>query len=292
MNRGLLLATTAYLIWGFAALYWVETQPISAPDLVAHRALWAMPVLALSLLVMGRLWAALRLLSQPRTLAVMACSAVLQALNWGIFLWAVTHQRATEASLGYFLLPLINVGIGVFFFKERIDRAQQCAIALAALGMMILIMENRGLPWVALGVAISFGLYGAVRKAVSVGAVEGLLLETLVLAPFALGWLIYHDGAGFGLHGARVDAFLLGAGIITAVPLMCYVAASRLTALSALGLVFYLGPSCQLFVAICIFGEPMNPVQLFSFALVWLGLALVVVDTFRRYRIMRALHSE
>ena len=292
MNRGLLLATTAYLIWGFAALYWVQTEPVSALDLVAHRALWAMPVLALSLLVMGRLGAALRLLKQPRTLAIMACSAVLQALNWGIFLWAVTHQRAAEASLGYFLLPLINVAIGVFFFRERIDRAQQIAIALAALGMVILIMENRGLPWVALGVAISFGLYGAVRKAVAVEAVEGLLLETLVLAPFALAWLVYHEGAGFGLHGARVDAFLLGAGVITAVPLMCYVAASRLSALSALGLVFYLGPSCQLFVAICIFGEPMNPVQLFSFALVWLGLAFVVVDTLRRYRSVRALQNE
>ncbi|MCZ6831741.1 MAG: EamA family transporter RarD [Gammaproteobacteria bacterium] len=292
MNRGLLLATTAYLIWGFAALYWVQTEPITAPDLVAHRALWALPVLVVSLLLMGRLGASLQLLRQPRTMAIMACSALLQALNWGIFLWAVTHQRATEASLGYFLLPLINVGIGIFLFKERIDRAQQIAVALAAVGMLILIMENRGLPWVALGVSVSFGLYGAVRKAVSVGAVEGLLLETIVMAPFALGWLIVRDGAGFGLYGARVDALLLGAGVMTAVPLMCYVAASRLTALSALGLVFYLGPSCQLLVAICIFGEPMNPVQLFSFALVWLGLGFVAADTLRRYRSMRALRDE
>ena len=291
MNKGLLLGTTAYLIWGFAALYWVQTEPIPAPDLVAHRALWALPVLAVSLLIMGRLGAALQLLGQARTMAIMAGSALLQALNWGIFLWAITHEQATHASLGYFLLPLINVGIGVFIFHERIDRAQQIAIALASLGVLLLIMENRGLPWVALGVSLSFGLYGAVRKAVAVEAVEGLLLETLVMAPFALAWLIIRDGAGFGVYGPRVDILLLGAGVVTAVPLMCYVAASRLTALSALGLVFYLGPSCQLFVAVCIFGEPMNPVQLLSFALVWLGLGFVAVDTLRRYRSMRALQN-
>jgi chloramphenicol-sensitive protein RarD len=285
----MLLATTAYLIWGFAALYWVQTEPVATSDLVAHRALWALPVLAVSLLVMGRLAATLRLLAQPRTMAIMICSALLQALNWGIFLWAITHERATEASLGYFLLPLINVAIGILVFRERIDRAQQIAIALASVGMLVLVVENRGLPWVALGVSLSFGLYGAVRKAVAVEAVEGLLLEILVMAPFALAWLWYRDGAGFGLHGNRVDALLVGAGVMTAVPLMCYVAASRLTALSALGLVFYLGPSCQLLVAVCIFGEPMNPVQLFSFALVWIGLAFVAADSLRRYRSMRVL---
>ena len=153
-------------------------------------------------------------------------------------------------------------------------------------------MENRGLPWVALGVFLSFGIYGAVRKAVEVGAVEGLLLEILLMAPFALCWLLLRDGAGFGVHGARVDAFLVGAGIVTAVPLMCYVAASRLTALSALGLVFYLGPSCQLFVAVCLFGEPMNPVQLGAFSLVWLGLAFVAADSLRRLRSVRALQND
>jgi chloramphenicol-sensitive protein RarD len=287
----MLLGTTAYLIWGFAALYWVETRPVTAPDLVAHRALWSLPVLAVSLLVMKRFTATLALLKQPRTMAIMACSALAQALNWGVFLWAVTHERATEASLGYFLLPLINVAIGVLLFRERIDRAQQIAIALAALGMLILIVENRGLPWVALGLSLSFGLYGAVRKAVSVGAVEGLLLETLVMAPAAVAWLWYRDGGGFGMHGVRIDALLVGAGVLTAVPLMCYVAASRLTALSALGLVFYLGPSCQLLVAVCVFGEPMNPVQLFSFALVWVGLGFVAADSLRRYRSMRILRN-
>lgn len=282
MNRGLLLATTAYLIWGFAALYWVQAEPVGAADLVAHRALWSLPFVALCLVWSGRLRAALSHVANPRTMAIVVCAAALQATNWGIFLWAVTNQRVTEASLGYFLLPLINVVLGIVLFKENIGRAQQIAIAFAGVGMLLLIAENRGLPWVALGVAVSFGIYGAVRKAVSLEAVEGLLLETLVMAPFALAWVILEQGAGLGRYGAKVDLFLLGAGVMTAVPLMCYVAASRLTALSALGLVFYIGPSTQLLVAICIFGEPMNPVQLVSFALVWVGLAFVAADTLRR----------
>jgi len=286
------LACISYLIWGFAALYWIETQPVSPLDLVAHRAIFSVPVLIILLLFMGRLAAGLRMLSQPRTLLIMLASATAQAANWGIFLWAVTHERATDASLGYFLLPLFNVAIGVFLFRERIDRAQRIAIALATLGMVILVVENGGLPWAALGVAVSFGIYGAIRKGVDVAAVEGLFLETLLMAPFALLWLLYRDGGGLGAHGARVDVFLLGAGLMTVVPLACYVVASRLMPLSAMGLVFYLGPSCQLFVAICIFGEPMNPVQLFSFSLVWLGLALIAADTMRRYRSVRALQHE
>ena len=127
--------------------------------------------------------------------------------------------------------------------------------------------------------------------AVRIEAVEGLLLETLVMAPFAVAWLVLRDGAGCGLHGLRVDALLVGSGVLTAVPLMCYVAASRLTALSALGLVFYLGPSCQLLVAVCVFGEPMNPVQLASFALVWVGLGFVAADSLRRFRSVRALQD-
>jgi chloramphenicol-sensitive protein RarD len=292
MNRGTLLASIAYLIWGFGALYWVETQPVGPIELVAHRALWSVPVRLLCLAWMGRLRAGLVMLVQPRALAIMAASATAQAANWGVFLWAVTNERATEASLGYFLLPLINVAIGILLFREQVDRAQRIAIGLAGIGMLILIAENRGLPWVALGVAVSFSIYGAIRKKVSIGAVEGLFVETALMAPLALLWLLHSDWGGLGQYGIRVDLFLLGAGVMTVVPLACYVVASRMLPLTALGLVYYLGPSCQLFVAICIFGEPLNPVQLFSFVLVWLGLAIVVANTFRRYRSMRVLPND
>ncbi len=292
MSRGVAYATVAYLIWGFTALYWIETQPVSAIDLVVHRVVWSLPILILCLLWMKRLRVALAVFTQPRALFVLLCSALMQMANWAIFLWAVTNERATEASLGYFLLPLINVAIGVGLFREKLDRAQLVAIGLASMGMVILIIENKGLPLIALGVALSFGFYAAIRKAVAVESVEGLFVEICLMFPLALGWMVMEQGAGLGIHGLKVDLFLLGAGLVSVVPLICYVAGSRLTSLSALGIVFYLGPSCQLFVAICIFGEPMNPVQLFSFGLVWLGLACVVVDSLRRLGNVRALKHD
>ena len=153
MNKGLLLATTAYLIWGFAALYWVQTEPVSAADLVAHRAFWSLPFVAVCLLAMGQLGAALGHLGNMRTMAIVVLAAALQAGNWAIFLWAVTNQRATEASLGYFLLPLVNVAVGIVVFKERLGRAQQVAVAFAVLAMLIIFVDNGGLPWVALGLS-------------------------------------------------------------------------------------------------------------------------------------------
>ena len=292
MNRALLLACIAYLIWGFAALYWIETQPVSPLELVAHRALWSVPILALVLLAMGRLRAGLNILRRPRQVGILVASTLAQAANWLIFLYAVTHGQATEASLGYFLLPLVNVALGVMLFGESPDRAQWIAITLAGLGMTLLVIESGGLPLVALGVAVSFGIYGAIRKGVQIEPIEGLFVETLLLAPAALAFMVVTGGAGLGLYGIRVDLFLLGAGVITAVPLMCYVASARALPLSVMGLVFYLGPSCQLFVAICLFDEPLNPVQLFSFSLVWAGLAVVVADSLRRLRSVRVLSDD
>ena len=158
--------------------------------------------------------------------------------------------------------------------------------------MALLVVESRGLPWVALGLSLSFGTYGLVRKLVRIGAIEGLAMETAFLAPVALAWMLMSGGASLGLYGARVDLFLLGSGIMTTVPLVLYVAASHRLALTAMGLSFYIGPSCQLLVAVFIFGEPLNPVELVSFALVWLGLGVIITDTLRRYRNVRALPGE
>ncbi len=292
MNLGMAAAVAAHLIWGFAPLYWIYTQPVSPVDLVAHRALWSVGLLVVALLLLGRLRETFRQLLDLRTFGVIALSATAQACNWSIFLWAVTNEQATEASLGYFLLPLVNVATGVLVLRERIDRAQAIAIGLACVGLAILVVENRGLPWVALGLSLSFGTYGLVRKMVRIGAVEGLAMETAFMAPVALAWMIYTGGAGFGQHGMQVDLFLAGAGVMTTVPLLLYVAASHRLALTAMGLAFYLGPTCQLLVAIFIFGEPINPVQLTSFVLVWLGLAFIIADTLRRYRNLRSIPVE
>ena len=281
-RRGTLLGVTAYLIWGFAALYWVQTEPVDARDLLAHRALWSLPLVVLCLIYLGRFKESLRSLTNLRTLVIMACAALFSASNWGLFLWAVTHEKATEASLGYFLLPLLNVVIGLTLFRETIDFPQKLAVAFALAGLMVQVFHYGGLPLVSLGLAFSFGLYSAVRKAVSVGSVEGLFIELLIMAPMAIAWLIYRGGGGMGQYGLKVDLFLLGSALVTAIPLMCSVAASRLIPLTALGLVFYIGPTTQLLIAVFVFDEPFAQVQLISFGLVWIGLFLMTADSFRR----------
>lgn len=288
-HRGTLLGITAYLIWGFAPLYWLQTEPIDPRDLVAHRVLWSLPFVALCLAIAGsgRLARALALLRQPRTMAIIAGAALFGSLNWGLFMWAVTHARTTEASLGYFLLPLVNVVIGLSLFRESIDGAQKIGVAFACVALVLQLFAHGGLPLVALGLALSFGLYSAIRKGVQVESMEGLLLEMTIMAPFALGWLVYRDGGGFGLYGVRVDLFLLGAGAFTAIPLMSYVAASRLLPLTALGLVFYVGPTTQLLLAVWVFGEPFDTMQFVAFGLVWVGLAVVTVSNLRRARALR-----
>ena len=283
-QRGTLLGISAYLIWGFAALYWVQTEPVDTLDLLAHRALWSVPVVVVCLLAVRRLYSALVLFRQPRTVAIMALAAALSATNWGIFIWAVTHERAMEASLGYFLLPLVNVVIGLLLFKETIDGAQKIGVAFAVTAVILQFAYYGSLPLVSLGVAVSFGLYGAIRKGVAVESMEGLLMETVLMSPIAIVWLVLRDGGGLGEYGPMVDALLLGAGIITAVPLLTYVSASRLLPLTALGLVFYIGPTAQLLVAIFVFDEPFNLVQVMAFGLVWLGLVIVTADGFRRAR--------
>ncbi|MDJ0876985.1 MAG: EamA family transporter RarD [Halieaceae bacterium] len=292
MNPGLAAAVAAHLIWGFAPLYWVQTGQVPALDIVAHRVLWSLLLLVLLLAALGRLRETLGQWLTPRTFMVIAVSATAQACNWGVFVWSVTHDHAAEASLGYFLLPLVNVAIGVMVLREAIDRAQAIAIALAALGMSILVWDMGGLPWVALSVSVSFGIYTLVRKLVHIGAIEGLAMEVAFLSPLALAWMWMSGGASFGDFGTRVDLFLAGAGVITTVPLVLYVAASHRLALTAMGLTFYIGPSCQLLVAIFIFEEPLNTVQLGSFVLVWLGLAAIIADTLRRYRNVRGLRGE
>ncbi len=288
-QRGTLLSVVAYLIWGVAGLYWIETRPVDARDLLAQRALWSVPFVALALALAGggRLTRALSLLWQPRTVLILAGAALCGAANWLIFLWAVTNEHATEAALGYFLLPLVNVAIGLTLFRETVGNAQAVGIGFALAAVLLQLVAYGGLPLVSLGLALSFGLYGAIRKWVHVESMEGLLLETLLMAPFAIAWFLYRDGAGLGQYGLKVDLFLLGAGAMTAVPLMAYVAASRLLPLTALGLVFYIGPTAQLLVALLAFQEPFNWVQGLAFGLVWTGLLAVTWDSLRQARNLR-----
>jgi chloramphenicol-sensitive protein RarD len=236
--------------------------------------LWAVPCCALLLTATGTLGRALGVLRAPRRVALLALTSALVAFNWGLFVWSVGAGKLAQDSLGYFMQPLLTVLLGLVFFRERLTPMQWLAVGFALAGVTVYASSVGEPPLIALGVAVSFALYGALRKHVSVDSVDGLFIETLLLAPLALGWILFHDGAGFGAHGTTTTALLVLSGAFTAFPLIAYVSAARSLPLATLGLLFYVNPSCQLLVAVCWFGEPIHAAEAWTFALVWIGVLL------------------
>mgnify|MGYP001333574584 FL=1 len=279
-----MLALVANFIWGIAALYWLQTKPVDAFDVMAHRGLWTLPVTLIIVLLFGRLTETLRLLRSWRFIGWVALSALMLSINWGVYVFAVTNERATEASLGYFMLPLLTIALGVFVFGERPKPVQLLAIGLAISAVLLQLVAFGSLPWVSLTLALSFSLYAAIRKKIAADSLQGLFLESLCMAPFAVIWLIVNDGAGLGLYGTRVDLFLLLGGVFTAAPLLTYVAATRVLALSTIGLLTYVGPTLQLIVAIFVLREPATLITAVTFGLVWLGVIAVSYDAWRSSR--------
>ena len=279
-----MLALVANFIWGIAALYWLQTKPVDAFDVMAHRGLWTLPVTLIIVLLFGRLRETLRLLRSWRFTCWVALSALMLTINWGVYVFAVTNERATEASLAYFMLPLLTIALGVFVFGERPKPMQLLAIGLAISAVLLQLVAFGSLPWISLTLTLSFSLYAAIRKKIAADSLQGLFLESLCMAPFAVVWLIVNDGAGLGLHGTRVDLFLLLGGVFTAAPLLTYVAATRLLALSTIGLLTYVGPTLQLMVAIFVLREPATLITAVTFGLVWLGVIAVSYDAWRSSR--------
>jgi chloramphenicol-sensitive protein RarD len=275
LRYGLTLAIVANIIWGLAALFWIETKPVDAIDVVAHRAIWSLPIALMIVLLTGRLRSTWALMRVPSTFFWSLLAAVLLSMNWGVFVYAVTVGRATEASLGYFMLPLLTIAVGRLVFHETLGTTQRLAIALAIFAVGIQLFSYGALPWISLVVSISFALYGVIRKKIAADTIQGLFIETLCMSPFALAWLWITGGGGVGIHGWRVDTFLLLAGVYTTAPLLTYIAAARLLPLSVVGYTSYLGPSLQLLVAQTVLGETIDVVTMVSFSFVWLGVLLV-----------------
>ena len=275
LRYGLTLAIVANIIWGLAALFWIETKPVDAIDVVAHRAIWSLPIALIIVLLTGRLRSTWALMRVPSTFFWSLLAAALLSINWGVFVYAVTVGRATEASLGYFMLPLLTIAVGRLVFHETLGTTQRLAIALAIFAVGIQLFSYGALPWISLVVSISFALYGVIRKKIAADTIQGLFIETLCMSPFALAWLWITGGGGVGIHGWRVDTFLLLAGVYTTAPLLTYIAAARLLPLSVVGYTSYLGPSLQLLVAQTVLGETIDVVTMVSFSFVWLGVLLV-----------------
>ncbi len=281
MNAGLVSAFFAFAIWGLFPLYFQFIAQVPPLEVVLQRSVWSLLVVLAILAWQGR-WAWLgESLRQPRRLALFSCSALLLWCNWLVYVFAAQNGHVVEASLGYFINPLVNVVLGVWVLGERLRRAQWAAVALALAGVLWLTFAAGRLPWIALTLAGSFGLYGLLRKTATLGALEGLALENLLLAPIvvpALAWWTFsHEGVL--AHGPpSLIAWLLLSGPLTAAPLLLFAAAARRLPLATLGLVQYLSPTLQFILGVWVFHEPFDHHRLLGFVLIWLGLALVSAE--------------
>jgi chloramphenicol-sensitive protein RarD len=279
-RRGTLLGVVAYLLWGLFPLYWPLLEPAGSVEILAHRVVWSLVTVALLLLVTGR---SVRSLPRDRRrLALLAAAAVLIGVNWGVYIWGVNNHHVVETSLGYFINPLVSVALGVVVLGERLRQLQWVAVAVATGGVVVLSVAAGRPPWIALVLAFSFGAYGLVKKVVGVGAVEGLVVETAVLAPVALVYLLVLAGTGdgsFTQHGADHAALLASAGVVTAVPLLAFAGAASRVPLSRLGLLQYMTPTIQFLLGVLVRHESVSAGKLLGFVIVWIGLAVFTIET-------------
>lgn len=278
---GLIFGLTAFGIWALFPLYWREIEHVDAIEILAHRVLWTVPVCALVLFFRRKMLAALATFARPKQLLILVVTTVLISTNWGVYIWSVTHDHVLQASMGYFLNPLVNVLAGLTVFGERLRKGQWLAVALAAAGVLYAIAAAGIVPWVGLVLAFSFGLYGALRKLVSVDAVPGLFVETLIMLPVAVGYVVWLEQSGtaqFLNVSWATDIFLYGAGFVTAVPLLCYVAAARRLPISTVGMLFYITPGGLFLLGTLLYGEPVTATDMVTFGCIWSALAVFTIE--------------
>lgn len=281
MPIGVVYAATAYTLWGLFPLFFKQVAQVNALEVVMHRTVWSL-VFLLVVLALLRRWAWLgQALRTPRVVGAFALSAALLATNWLVYVWAVTHDHVLDASLGYFILPLVNVGLGYVFLRERPRTWQWVAFAVACAGVLWLTVQGGRLPWVALVLALTFGFYGLLRKLAVLGALEGLSLETLLLAPLAVGVLGWFTAQGQGvLAGQHPQAlgWLLASGPVTALPLLLFAAGARRVPLSTMGILQYIAPSILVLLGVWLYGEPFAGPRVLGFVLIWTALVIYTAE--------------
>ena len=282
---GFAFGVGSYTLWGVLPLYIHLLKEVPALQVLAHRVLWSLGLLLLLILVLRRARTILAA-ARGRTLLLLVGSALMIGINWIVYIWAVQNGHVLEASLGYFINPLVNVALGFAFLGERLRRFQAAAIAVAAAGVLVLALSGGGALWLSLLLALSFGFYGLLRKVAAIDALGGLTVETLLLAPFSIALLFHASQGGTNAFGqsTHLDLLLALAGVVTALPLLLFAAAARRLPLATLGLLQYIAPSLQFAEAVLLFGEPVRTVHIATFALIWSGCALYAFDTIRAAR--------
>jgi chloramphenicol-sensitive protein RarD len=283
----------AYFLWGVLPLYFKAIAHVGAGEIVAHRILWSLLFLGV-LATLWKRWPEIRAaLSSAKMAATLALTALLIGANWLIYIYAVVSGHVLEGSLGYYLNPLVNVVLGVFLLKEKLSRGQKAAVLLAAAGVAVLAAGAGEAIWISLGLAASFACYGFLRKVAPVQAIEGLWVETLLLAPAALFWVIWLERSGGGAlrADARTDILLVLGGAITAIPLLLFTAAAKRLPYSTLGFLQYVAPSLQFLLAVLVFGEPLTLAHMICFGAIWTALVVFVAEGVRQGRAARAAEA-
>ena len=279
--RGLLLGVGAYTLWGTFPLYWTLLEPAGAIEILAHRIVWSSLTMAVLVFALRRTTQLRAAVADRRKLLLLAGAAAVISVNWATYIWGVNNGRVVEASLGYFINPLVTVLIGVLVLRERLRRLQWWALGIATVAVVVLTLDYGRLPWVAVGLAVTFGTYGLAKKQAGVDAIESLTVETVLLAPLALayvGWLVATGASNFGSHGTGHALLLTTTGIVTAIPLMMFGAAAIRVSLVSLGLLQYLAPIIQFALGVFLFHEDMPASRWAGFGLVWVALVIFTVE--------------
>jgi chloramphenicol-sensitive protein RarD len=284
---GVVFAGSAFLIWGLSPVYWKAFGRVGPLEIVMHRIVWSFAFL-MPIIFLLRQWHELvSALANRRTLLVLATSALLVALNWLIYIWAVNNGYLLQASLGYYINPLVNVVLGMAFLRERLRRPQMAAVLLAATGVIYLTVQYGQFPWISLVLAFSFGLYGLIRKVAPVSSLVGLTVETMLMSVPALAYLLFLGSRQRGsiFRGdAGMDLLLMSTALMTAVPLLLFTAGARRITLSTLGLMQYLAPGGMFLLAVLYYREPFASAQLWTFVMIWTALAIYSTDSLKVYR--------
>jgi len=290
--RGFFCAASAYLIWGLSPIYWKTLSNVPPFEILLHRIVWSffflVPLVAREK-NRREFFAAIR---NRRVMGIMLGTAVLVSINWLVFIWAVANDRVLQTSLGYYINPLLSVLLALVILRERLRRAQALAVVLAAIGVVYLTVSLGQFPWVAFSLAITFGLYGLIRKIAPVSALAGLAIETLLLFPPAIAWLFHLHTQGQGAFlrmGVFIDLSLMATALVTALPLLLFTLGARRLHLSTIGFMQYITPSCFFLFAVFLFREPVSPAQITTFIFIWSALALYSADSVLTHR--KSMHS-
>jgi chloramphenicol-sensitive protein RarD len=287
MKKGILYGIGAYVLWGFFPIYWKFLHIVPALQVIGHRISWSFIVLLLFILLTKQ-WQDFRAVAfHPKTVATYALAGVLLSINWLVYVWGVNAGFIVETSLGYFINPLLSVLLGVIFLRERLRLAQWIPVLIAAIGVFYLTFVYGRLPWIALSLAFSFGIYGLVKKIAPLGSLYGLTLETAMVFPAALIYLLFVNSTGEGafLHdGLTIDLLLAGAGIVTTIPLLMFASAAKQIPLSMVGILQYIAPTLQFLIGVFIYKEPFDQAHLIGFGIVWLALVIFWVENYLAHR--------